>query len=189
MDIQELVENRIAELKARTGPPSSMEADLDEQPPPRERRTDAGAGERRRAEPSGSPEPSGGAAMQERVAAPAEIRVDVSESIDEKLAEVSLRILEITEKVSIDCNRMEQNLLRSRLEVLQSAEAVLDIAMSLRRQLAGMKRYDLQEPGLSGGSSPSGMDTGMSRDHDILGTGDGRASMKDYGVANLFRRT
>ncbi|GBE57744.1 hypothetical protein BMS3Abin01_00665 [bacterium BMS3Abin01] len=189
MDIQELVENRIAELKARTAPPSSAEAEPDMKPPPGRRRTDAGAGERRPAEPDRPPEPSGEAVMREPAVVPSEIRVDVGDSIDEKLAEVSLRIMEITEKVSIDCNRMEQNLLRSRLEVLQSAEAVLDIAMSLRRQVAGMKRYDLQEPVLSGGSGSSGMDTGLSREHDIPGAGDGRASMKEYGVANLFRRT
>lgn len=116
-------------------------------------------------------------------------RPAVRTSVDSRLNEVMERVMDITERISVDCGRMEQDLLRSRLEVLQGAEAVLEIILTLRRQMMGASVDDRYSRRDAGGSSPSGLDMGMSQGDDILGVNTGRASMKEYGVADLFRRT
>ncbi len=142
MDIQRMVESRIRELEERREAAPASGGGGDE---PR-------AGERR---------------LPERGSADIE---DFILSADEKLAEVAVRVLELTERLSGDLGRMEQELLRSRLEVLQGAETVMDLAMMLRRRC----REFLAE----GGGAAMGIEEPVTP-----------PGGRHRGVADLFRRT
>lgn len=114
---------------------------------------------------------------------------DLGDIIEEAMMEVAERVLAISDRVAGDFARMEKDILDSRLAVLQSAEAVLDIAVSLRRKAKALT---------SASAKPARERT--VRDDELhlvddvyeleaLGLQDGRASMHDHGVASLFRRT
>ncbi len=108
--------------------------------------------------------------------------------VDVSLIEVAERIMAITEQVAGDYARMEKDILDSRLAVLQSAEEVLDIAISLRRKARGLLSSGIEvravDPAHSGVSQ---LDINVDRDGNYFQ--DGRVSMHDHGVASLFRRT
>ncbi|MCL4473493.1 MAG: hypothetical protein M1539_05290 [Actinobacteria bacterium] len=110
--------------------------------------------------------------------------------MDSSLTEVAERVLEITDRVAGDYARMEKDILDSRLALLQSAEAVLDIAISLRRKARSMIK--------AGGNTQTAIrnhvrptyDDEYRESYDLHeGLNDGRVSMHEQGVASLFRRT
>ena len=61
-------------------------------------------------------------------------QIEFAAMIDETLAQISNNILTISEQASRDYARLEQDLLQSRLMLLRSAEMVLDMALSLKKQ-------------------------------------------------------
>lgn len=172
MDIQELVESRIRELKGQ------------EQAPPQE----ADAGE---LGPDYSP-PEGISAEDQRVgrrfsdrqAMPMAGVSDFGEFVDQKLSMLALRMLEISERMSADYGRLEQDLLKSRLEVLRGAEEVLDLILSLRKQCGQFLAHGGRDTGTVKGSAPAsgGIEDRGGEDLD-------RANMHSMGVADLFKRT
>jgi len=107
--------------------------------------------------------------------------------MDLTLAEIAERILAVTEQLAGDYTRMEKDILDSRLTVLQSAEAVLDIAISLKRKAQILidgemiERTERRRYIADVAEVPEGVE-----DIDMQ---DGRVSMHDLGVASLFRRT
>ena len=112
--------------------------------------------------------------------------------VDGSLVEVAERVLAITERVAGDYSRMEKDILDSRLAVLQSAEEVLDIAITLRRKarrllpspLAEMRDYRK----VFNKDAHRVIDTAEDlAENDCLH--DRRASMHEQGVASLFRKT
>lgn len=109
--------------------------------------------------------------------------------IDSAMTEVAERVLAISDRLAGDYERMEKEFLDSRLAVLQSAEAVLDIAVSLRRKAKALT--SVSENGIR--RRPNGGDdlhlVTAVRDLEERCLQDGRASMHDNGVASLFRRT
>lgn len=116
--------------------------------------------------------------------------VEFRELLDEKLAEVTARVLEIAEKVAVDYSRLEKDMLRSRLSILELAEAVLDITRSLKQR---SKELVPPEPVTDRAYS---RDAAERRELESLlhpgtaaGAPDRRASMHENGVASLFRRT
>ncbi|MBE0429772.1 MAG: hypothetical protein IBX61_07865 [Thermoleophilia bacterium] len=105
---------------------------------------------------------------------------------DRVLNDIAGRILEIAEQVSGDCARMEKDLLNSRLALLQNAEAVLDMALSLK-----VRTREVIDENLASSSERA---AGDFRDQEGAGSGSGsggydRASMISNGVADLFRKT
>lgn len=116
---------------------------------------------------------------------------ELGELTERILMEIAGRVLEITEQVSGDYARLERDILNSRLEILQSAETVLDVALSLRRQaksiIEGHTHGARHFPRENFAPVPvSGHWTGMDRNPSRL---EGRASMIENGVADLFRKT
>lgn len=107
-----------------------------------------------------------------------------SETVDSTLSEISRRVLDITEQVSGDYGRLEKELLKSRLDLLRSAEMVLDMALSLKkrsRMLVTTPRDASRQN--AGGEWP------LMAVEQAQG-GNGRASLyNNDGVADLFRRT
>jgi len=113
---------------------------------------------------------------------------DLGAVIDEAMMEVAERVLAISDRVAGDFARMEKDILDSRLAVLQSAEAVLDIAVSLRRKAKALtsasasaaRHRSLRDEELHLVETVRDLEDSLQ---------DGRASMHDHGVASLFRRT
>ena len=106
--------------------------------------------------------------------------------IDSSLTEVAERVLYITDRVAGDYTRMEKDILDSRLALLQSAEAVLDIAISLRRKARAMIPSPAQEREMG---RRDHIRPWMDEDDRDRYVHEGRVSMHDQGVASLFRRT
>ncbi len=110
----------------------------------------------------------------------------LEELVDASLVEVAERILSITERIADDYARIEKDILNSRLVVLQSAEEVLDIAISLRRKtkniISSSDSVSTERPLriYSGSSVIAGHDGEIQ---------DRRVSMHELGVASLFRKT
>lgn len=113
---------------------------------------------------------------------------DLGALMDEAMMEVAERVLAISDRVAGDFARMEKDILDSRLAVLQSAEAILDIAVSLRR-----KAKALTFASASSARQRSVKDEELRLVENVRdledSLQDGRASMHDHGVASLFRRT
>jgi len=114
---------------------------------------------------------------------------DLGDVIDTAMMEVAERVLAISDRVAGEYARMEKDILDSRLAVLQSAEAVLDIAVSLRRRVKSLtsapattsRQHELKEDELHLVRAVRNLQDSCLQD--------GRASMHDHGVASLFRRT
>lgn len=110
--------------------------------------------------------------------------------MDSSLTEVAERVLEITDRVAGDYARMEKDILDSRLALLQSAEAVLDIAITLRRKARSMIRAGNNTHTSIRDHVRPMYDEEYRESYDLHeGLNDGRVSMHDQGVASLFRRT
>ncbi|MHB9053233.1 MAG: hypothetical protein ACYC5F_04500 [Thermoleophilia bacterium] len=110
--------------------------------------------------------------------------------MDSSLAEVAERVLDITDRVAGDYARMEKDILDSRLALLQSAEAVLDIAITLRRKARSMISASSEgQVGLRSHVRPEYDEDYRYRYSLHEGLNEGRVSMHDQGVASLFRRT
>ena len=120
--------------------------------------------------------------------------------MDSSLTEVAERILSITDRVAGDYMRLEKDILDSRLALLQSAESVLDIAITLRRKakaiIAAAVRTEASEPPAAGSNVRRNYVRPMPDDDFIIADEEryhhiqeGRVSMHDQGVASLFRRT
>jgi|SRR5665811_53365 len=114
---------------------------------------------------------------------------ELGDAIDTTMMEVAERVLAISDRLAGDYARMEKEFLDSRLAVLQSAEAVLDIAVSLRRKAKALT--SITDNGtLQRSLADDDLHlVGTVRDLDERCLYDGRASMHDNGVASLFRRT
>lgn len=118
---------------------------------------------------------------------------EAGDFVDKALSRLATRILDISEQLADDYASLEKEMLKARLAALQSVETVLDIVLSIRREardLAGReadmrlreKMMELRRPGAAGFSTTS--ITTETTDLDA-----GRASMHENGVAALFQRT
>ena len=130
MDIQKMVDDRIEELSFRkrniSATPVLTEVD------DRFQAGDAGPQQDRRRHGSEAPEYD--TDRRPRLQRQHQEVPGLQELLDGSLTEVAERVLAITERVAGDYTRMEKDILDSRLALLQSAEEVLDIAISLRRK-------------------------------------------------------
>jgi hypothetical protein len=115
---------------------------------------------------------------------------DLGNIIDAAMMEVAERVLAISDRVAGDFARMEKDILDSRLAVLQSAEGVLDIAVSLRRKARALTSASVTAKRQQPCDEEDELHL-LRAVHDLEDTPlqDGRASMHDHGVASLFRRT
>lgn len=116
---------------------------------------------------------------------------EFSEFIDAALAEIAGRVLEITDQLARDYTRLERDTLKSRLAVLKSVEAVLDIVLSLRRKARSLSlasRYNSMDYPHFEDLPPAAFNEGVSA-VDGWQPHDGRASMRGSGVAALFKKT
>ncbi len=104
MDIQEMVDRRIAEITSRAEP---------------ENRTRGNESER---EPGAAP-----VSQLDRLA-------EFGEIMDAALTQVAAEVLDVTERLAGDYTRLEKNILKSKLEALNAVESVLDTALFLRRE-------------------------------------------------------
>lgn len=109
------------------------------------------------------------------------------EMMDGALGEISNRVLAITEQVSSDYTRLEKDLLKSRLELLRSAELVLDLALSLKKQARLLMAS--VPPATGGAYEPRGRPARLKPAPVLRPERTGRASLYNEGVADLFRRT
>lgn len=114
---------------------------------------------------------------------------DLGDVIDEAMMDVAERVLAISDRVAGDFARMEKDILDSRLAVLQSAEAVLDIAVSLRRRAKALTADSMDSERRKPHRDEDLHLVEAVRDLEDSNVQDGRASMHDHGVASLFRRT
>lgn len=106
MDIQEMVDRRIAEITSRAEP---------------ENRTRGNESERER-------EPAATRVSQlDRL-------TEFGEIMDAALTQVAAEVLDVTERLAGDYTRLEKNILKSKLEALSAVESVLDTALFLRRE-------------------------------------------------------
>lgn len=109
---------------------------------------------------------------------------EFGEIVDLTLNEISSRVLEISEQVSGDYSRLEKELLQSRLDLLHSAELVLDMALSLKKQ-ARQLLVSTDVACASDEQEDYGLRASRRHSHERIG----RASLYNDGVADLFRRT
>lgn len=182
MNIQEMVDRRIEELRAQAL------ADVD--------RAVTGEMAGSPLEDSAACHPGGngdGAPAAAPSMPPASPGDDAGDFVDRALSRLATRILDISEQLADDYASLEKEMLKARLAALQSVETVLDIVLSIRREardLSGReadmrlreKMMELRRPGAAGFST-----TSITTDFaDLEG---GRASMHDNGVAALFQRT
>lgn len=178
MNIQEIVDRRIEELRAQAL--AEMDGIVANDPP------DVHAGQ------SAVRQPPGHSAAAP-AAPPPPLGDDAGEFVDRALSRLATRILDISEQLADDYATLEKEMLKARLAALQSVETVLDIVLSIRREardLSGReadmrlreRMMELHRPGAAGYSTTS--ITSDPEDYDA-----GRASMHDNGVAALFQRT
>ena len=200
MDLQELVDRRIAELRyqseprVRAGsfPEHGGRAEFSSA-------ADREHWERREALPPSIPPQTrrgheSGAADTSLLSTAPDAQQELSqfaEMVDASLAGMAGRMLEMTEQLAGDYARLEKNILRARLETLQTVESIMDIALSLRREarvrldaIAGELRRQpaaAMEPALR---PPAAGDTAGENP----GGNGGHGSMHE-GMAALFKRT
>ncbi|RJQ43225.1 MAG: hypothetical protein C4534_08515 [Gaiellales bacterium] len=120
---------------------------------------------------------------------------DFCEMVDAALAEIASRVMEIAEQVAGDNAKLEQELMDSRLAALESAESVMDMALSVRKKTrmfvanASLPVSHDDESGKRG--IPAGCEINDSmKTRALVNTANGassRASMHEVGVAALFR--
>jgi hypothetical protein len=198
MDLQELVEKRIAELKSRSvaGIDSDPESEQlsssgsfrNARDPERDSKVDYRDRRARR--------PRKSAAVVKPLDRDQSV-IEFCEIVDAALVEVAGNVMEIAERVTEDHTRLEKELLDLRLETLEGAESVMDMALSIRKRaqrlldesrddFAAAQEFcrreftvDCEEI-----SSPSTSEP----EYGMTGSGS-RASMHDVGVAALFRKT
>lgn len=115
--------------------------------------------------------------------------LEFGELIDAALTEVAERVLMISDQVAGDSACIEKDILNSRLSVLQSAEKVLDIAISLRRKASSLHRACQKEMKFSAQYEDELQLLEIGQMDKGSFSNDGRASMHERGVASLFRRT
>lgn len=115
--------------------------------------------------------------------------LEFGELIDAALTEVAERVLMISDQVAGDSACIEKDILNSRLSVLQSAEKVLDIAISLRRKASSLHRACQKEMEFSAQYEDELQLLEIGQMDEGSFSNDGRASMYEHGVASLFRRT
>lgn len=122
---------------------------------------------------------------------------DFCEMIDAALVEIAGRVMEIAEGVTEDNARLEKELMDSRLTALESAESVMDMALSIRKKARqimtdnGSSVSSLPNPGKRGFTADcekvvSAAPTTADENRPEAGE---RASMHAVGVAALFRKT
>ena len=184
MDIQEMIDSRIGELRAQAvghagsyPAPDPLEKPAASMSGIHDGRLESGVGQR-----SLSPEIS---SLSQQGGGAGTGLMSIGEEIDIAMTDVANQALEISEKLAGDYARIEREMLESRLMVLRSIESVLDTVLSLRRKMRNIGS-SLESVTADYRQSPA-----ASRDLDPAGRamiGD-RASMRESGVAALFRRT
>ncbi|MFA6001382.1 MAG: hypothetical protein WC828_04620 [Thermoleophilia bacterium] len=104
---------------------------------------------------------------------------EVIATIDHSLARIAEKMLDVTDLVASDYSRLENDLLKSRLAVLLGAESVLDMAVTLREKALLINSEFVQ------------MNEECTDDEEYVSLRQekGRASMHSHGVAALFRKT
>lgn len=183
MDIQKMVDARINRLQNQ----ALME----------ERRSRTFSGDRAGGNgpgPSGFPErlrdPGAGrqryGLIQDDIDADHGLAQTLSE-FDRSLERVAQKVLDVTESLAGDYARFENEILRSRLSVLQSAESVLDAAIMLRDCARRMSGTAHPERNLQ--DAERWQDESTQFEMGDLQYDGGRASMHRHGVAALFRKT
>ena len=213
MDLQELVDRRIAELKLQpeSRPPAGGSGQYGRQPfSAGDSDQPYGHGSRTRA---GDPQPPFRQApmpetplprrrysdMEEAARAPVagqeaeQELAHFAEIVDAALAGMAGRMLEMTEQLAGDYARLEKNILKARLETLQTVESVMDIAVSLRREarvrleeIAGQLRRQTAAAMVTSPPEES-MPPAHAYDEARL-DGNGGRTMHE-GMAALFKRT
>ncbi|MFA5802145.1 MAG: hypothetical protein WC911_06670 [Thermoleophilia bacterium] len=104
---------------------------------------------------------------------------DVLTAIDDSLARIAEKMLDVTDMVAGDYGRLENDLLKSRLAVLMGAESVLDMAVTLRENALLINSEFPQNSRVRA----------FDEEYATLRSDKGRASMHSNGVAALFRKT
>jgi hypothetical protein len=118
------------------------------------------------------------------------------EIVDAALVEVAGRVMEIAERITEDHSRLEKDLLDLRLETLESVESVMDMALGIRKKA----RKLIEDTNDSSIAAPKlirrefaveyeQIDATPSDDDRGRGGIGARASMHDVGVAALFKKT
>lgn len=176
MEIQELVDSRIAEIQSRVTGSTTDEyrVDSDDAKSPGSRKVRTVIKKNRLSRnPNFLREESQGE-IHER-----DNMTEIMATIDHSLARIAEKMLDVTDMVASDYGRLENDLLKSRLAVLLGAESVLDMAVTLR------------EKALTINSEFAQMKQGRASDDEYvsLRPDRGRASMHSNGVAALFRKT
>ena len=121
-------------------------------------------------------------------AAPQEL-AQFAEIVDAALAGMAGRMLEMTEQLAGDCARLEKNILKARLDTLQTVESVMDIAISLRREARAKLETIGDELRRQTLVMAAAEQAGLAAASDSRDDGNGsRASMHE-GMAALFKRT
>jgi len=111
---------------------------------------------------------------------------EVMATIDHSLARIAEKMLDVTDLVAGDYSRLENDLLKSRLAVLLGAESVLDMALTLREKALTINSEFMQKN--QGRADDDGI-LNESHKYVYLRPDKGRASMHSNGVAALFRKT
>lgn len=116
----------------------------------------------------------------------------LSDLADTVFTVIAGQVLDVTERLSRDCARLEREVLHTRLMLLESAESVLDQALSLRRQIKKVIEGGLEEIQLA--HSNSGAPKAPGHLADLQPAREParprkRANMMANGVSDLFRNT
>lgn len=182
MNIQEMVDERVEKLRAlqtEVSPAGIAEAGED-------RPFDNISSDRRRLDLTTEEQ---GIPNLGKYLSPTIEELEFGELIDAALTEVAERVLMISDQVAGDSACIEKDILNSRLSVLQSAEKVLDIAISLRRKASSRHRACQKEMEFSAQYEDELQLLEIGQMDKGSFSNDGRASMHERGVASLFRRT
>lgn len=116
--------------------------------------------------------------------------VNLGDLADKVFSEIAGRVLEITEQVSRDCVKWEKDILSARLMLLESAESVLDQALSLKRQIRKTIEGGAESRQRTGGSfRQDGAKPDWRRPELQPARTRKRANMMANGVSDLFRNT
>lgn len=191
MDLQELVDRRITELRLQSEPNPPTAAFRGSAPPrlaPGEREDMPGAAPAGLAPQRRYADREAGATAATGPAAPQEL-AQFAEIVDAALAGMAGRMLEMTEQLAGDCARLEKNILKARLDTLQTVESVMDIAISLRREARAKLETIGDELRRQTLVMAAAEQAGLAAASDSRDDGNGsRASMHE-GMAALFKRT
>lgn len=119
------------------------------------------------------------------------------EVVDAALVEVAGRVMEIAERITEDHARLEKQLLELRLETLENAESVMDMALNVRKKARRLIADNTRESRPSSTADRRGFAVDSEKIDakptagpvERLVDSSERASMHDVGVAALFRKT